>query len=395
MGFCKDRPEREGEPATRHLYVHVPFCRRKCDYCDFYSVPYEAGLVQRYVRALQREVSLCVGMLGEIETVYIGGGTPTVLEPGELETVILAVTARIRRTASCEFTVEANPATLDRGKVSLLRDCGVTRISLGVQSFSDEVLKVLGRGHTAAEAKEAVRLIADSFENFSVDLMYGVPLQSPRLWSLSLQQALAFTPPHISMYELTPEPSTRLFHNLESRSLVLPDEDTVVAMQEEALSEVGRCGYRRYEISNYCLAGFEVRHNVNCWRRGQYVGFGPAAHSFEGDSRRSHVSNLFAYCEALERGVLPIDQVWNISHEEAVRETVFLGLRTDVGIDLDEVVRGVGSDRTVNRDAILRKLEGFLDRGLMKYEEGRLMLTPMGTLLANPLTGEVMRAVGV
>lgn len=381
--------------AARHLYVHVPFCRSKCSYCDFYSVPYEANLVERYLRALQREASLCLEMLGELETVYIGGGTPSVLGLGELEALILAVTGSVRRTEDCEVTVEANPATLDREKVSLLREHGINRISLGVQSFSDRVLTVLGRGHSAEEAQEAIRLVAGSFENFSVDLMYGVPMQSRDLWASSLERVLSFSPPHISAYELTPEPSTPLAETLQKNLLCLPDEDAVVEMQEAASSEGCRCGYRRYEISNYCLPGFEARHNMNCWRRGEYVGLGPAAHSFEGGIRRSNVASLVRYCEMLERGVLPIDDSREISPEEAVREMVFLGLRTEEGIDLKAATAAFGAERGADTETALRKLHGFLASGLMTCSEGRLILTPLGIPLANPLMVEVMRAVGV
>lgn len=381
--------------VIRHLYVHVPFCQSKCPYCDFYSVRYEANLAYRYARALRRELALYAVTLGDLETVYIGGGTPSVLGYGELEAVISAITESIRREAGCEFTVEANPATLDEKKVFLLREHGVNRISLGVQSFSDSILKMLGRGHSAEEAREASRLAATSFENFSLDLIYGVPSQSRDVWVSSLKQALEFAPTHVSAYELTPEAATPLSGMLRGGGLKLPGEGTLIAMQEAAVSETASCGYRRYEISNYCVPGFQARHNLNCWRRGEYVGLGPSAHSFQGDIRRSNVSDILRYCEALERGAFPIAQTWEISPEEAVREAVFLGLRTDEGVDLMTLTSGLAESRRPDSETVLRGLQQYLDRGLMTYGRGRLTLTPMGTRLANPLMGEVMKAMGV
>ncbi|MDA8388875.1 MAG: radical SAM family heme chaperone HemW, partial [Nitrospiraceae bacterium] len=263
------------------LYIHVPFCPRKCVYCDFVSVPFDRALSERYLGALLKEIALRADQSAgrpagtatcekgiKVKTLFIGGGTPTVLGDGQLKGLLDFLGTNLDFYPDAEVTVEANPATLDGKKAGILLRGGVGRLSIGAQSFDEEELKILGRVHRPADAAEAVLASrAAGFDNIGLDLMYGIPGQTRETWGRTLEAALELGPRHISAYELTVEEKTGLWGLVKKGAIELPPEDEVLAMSGVAEERLGAAGFMRYEVSNYALPGFECRHNLNYWRR--------------------------------------------------------------------------------------------------------------------------------
>lgn len=361
------------------LYIHIPFCLKKCIYCDFVSVPYDSHLAGEYVSALERE--LLLRGPAEPSTVYIGGGTPTVLSKEHLRRLFDAINKSFILKDDTEITIEANPGTIDRQKLKLLRSLGINRISIGVQSFNDNELLMLGRIHTASDAYEAVKLAKEFFDNFSIDLIYAIPLQTLKNWEETLKRAIEISPPHISAYELTPEACTPLYDALSKGQLKMPDEDLTVDMQSLAVTVLEGAGLKRYEISNYARTGFECRHNLNYWQRGQYLGAGAGAHSFLNEKRIKNTASIRQYIEMLSEGHLPFEEEKEVAPDEAFKEKLFLGLRMSAGVEADE--------------RLMQAAEHLLKAGLMQSAKGRLFLTVQGMAVYNSVVVELLRRLGL
>lgn len=349
------------------LYIHVPFCRAKCAYCDFYSMPVEQGLALRYVDALRAEAQMSAR--GELGTVFIGGGTPTVLPAGSIRTMLECLPEHAHIIEGAEVTVEANPESLTPALIDELRQAGATRLSVGVQSFDDAMLTVLGRPHTSSRAVHVLKWVASSGLDFSLDLMYSIPEQSLAAWRRTLKTAIGLRPSHISAYELMLEPGTHLERRVMDGELRVPDEGEALAMYHEARTALTLAGYEHYEVSNYALQGKRSRHNMNYWRRGQYFGLGPGAVSFQGGMRTRNLPDVARYCDALEKGRMPPSEQETPSPDEASREFLMLGLRTSGGVELKKASDEYG----------LSGLESaalsFLDSGVLLSSEGRLLLS--------------------
>ncbi|OGW76203.1 MAG: hypothetical protein A3J81_03000, partial [Nitrospirae bacterium RIFOXYB2_FULL_43_5] len=255
------------------LYIHIPFCIKKCLYCDFLSVTYNEALARAYTDALCKELVLKKDVAGELKTIYIGGGTPTILPDECFRQLFTCLQNNYSLSPSPKITVEANPGTVDESKIKMLLSLGVNRISIGVQSFNDDELKTLGRIHTSNEALKAIEAIKNSgINNFSIDLIYGIPGQTMKTWEETLSKTAAFTisPAHISSYELTPEKDTPLYGLIESGKIKIPDEELVLEMYGSAIDYLRNKGYEHYEISNFALPRFRCLHNLNYWDRGEY-----------------------------------------------------------------------------------------------------------------------------
>ena len=345
---CKEKYDLSDGPA-RSLYVHVPFCRAKCRYCDFYSLPREEGLAGRYVRAVQAELALRRGELAvPLETIFVGGGTPTSLDLPLLRELLSTLQSAIDHRQSAigvEFSVEANPGTLTEKGTALLRECGVTRVNLGVQSLWDAELAVLGRIHSAAEAIEAVALLRQAgFERPGLDLIYGIPGQTLGSWQDSLTAALDLRPGHLSCYALSFEPETPLLHDLQA-ARVKPMDD---GLQREcyclAIDLAASAGLEHYEISNFAAPSMRCRHNIVYWRNQPYLGLGPAAVSYVGGVRRKNEPDLGKYLQALESGCLPPTECERVTGRMAMAETMMLGLRMIEGVDRSAFARRFGRD---------------------------------------------------
>ena len=318
------------------VYVHIPFCRHKCFYCDFPSYAGEERWMSRYREALCREIAAqgyrCL-QEGAVRTVYIGGGTPTALAADDLLAVICAVRESFRLTGEEEFTVEANPGTVDAKLLERLCEAGVNRLSFGVQSFSDALLAAIGRIHTAREAEDAVRMAQKAGFRVSLDVMYGLPGQTLADLAASVARAAALAVRHISVYGLAVEEGTPFARMADEGRLDLPTDEVCGDMYDYITAELPRLGYRRYEISNYAKAGEESCHNLAYWQDVPYIGLGAAAHSYWHGRRTENEQDLCRYIACIEGGLSPAREEEPCSRESHIEEFAFLALRTADGID--------------------------------------------------------------
>jgi oxygen-independent coproporphyrinogen-3 oxidase len=317
------------------LYIHIPFCIRKCLYCDFLSVTYNEALAKAYTDALCKELVLKKELAGELKTIYIGGGTPTILPEACFRQLFTCLQNNYSLSPSPEITVEANPGTVDKSKIDAMLSLGVNRISIGVQSFNDDELKTLGRIHTSKEAEDAVRIIKNSgIKNFSIDLIYGIPGQTMDSWKHTLSKAVEFSPTHISSYELTPEKNTPLYGLIEKDKIKMLGEDLILEMYGYAIDNLASKGYEHYEISNFARPQFKCLHNLNYWDRGEYIGAGAGAHSFVKGFRSKNTDDIRRYIKDLSKGIIPEAESTEIKRDDAIKEFIFLGLRKTEGISL-------------------------------------------------------------
>jgi len=361
------------------LYIHIPFCVSKCHYCDFLSVTFDSAVAKKYVEALKHEIRLRGGR--RVSSLYLGGGTPTVLPLYEIEEILKTVRDYFEFSRNAELTIEANPGTLDSGKARDLASMGINRLSIGVQSLDDEELRLLGRCHTAEEAMNAIE--SPGIDNFSVDLIYGIPGQDMQSWRRTVERAIGAGPAHISSYELTAESGTPFFESLTSGKLEAPPESLVVEMFEHGVDAFAKAGLAHYEISNFARPGLECRHNINYWKRGEYTGLGAGAHSFEGGVRSRNTGYVFKYIESLTNGVLPVEDSAEVTPDDEIKEIIFLGLRMTQGINVEKM------------RFIADASEELIADGLLVIEEGRLKLTRRGLLLANAVAVDLFEILGL
>ncbi len=362
------------------IYIHIPFCIRKCNYCDFYSVAFSPALKKRYLRALLKEIDRAPAA-GEIDTVYIGGGTPSLLDPTEVETIMSRIARRFHLSRDAEVSLEVNPGTVDLHKIKALRVAGVNRLSIGVQSMSPVELRLLGRIHEAADSHRALDWASRCFDNFSVDILYGIPGQTPSEAEEGLRQVLRYGPQHVSAYELTVEEGTPFFDMISEGSIALPDDDDKIAMYERIAETLEETGYRHYEISNYAREGYRCRHNMNYWLRGEYLGFGASAHAHIRDVRLRNAADISDYIRMTEQVGSAVVEETPLTSSDRAHEEMFLRLRTDVGLNLD---------RLSTARELVRRLER---EGLISETGGAVRLTEKGMLLSNRVIVELMDAL--
>jgi oxygen-independent coproporphyrinogen-3 oxidase len=370
--------------AAAGLYLHLPFCLRKCPYCDFSSVPLEGAQLAPYLAALRGELALRRDECPPLGSVYLGGGTPTALPPSALAALLAEVRRELAVREDAEVTVEANPGTVDEGGLAALRAAGANRLSLGVQSFDDRALAALGRIHDAAQAHQAVQAARRAdFDNLNLDLIFAVPGQTEAEWEATLQAALEHAPEHLSVYGLTFEPGTP-FHAALCRGELQPAaEETQARMFERARARLLAAGYRHYEISNYALPGRECRHNLNYWRGGEYLGLGASAHSFLGGVRWSNVRPPGEYVARLQAGAPPLAGAERLSRERRGEESLMVGLRLAEGVSLAGLEPGLGQDLAA---VYGRRIRALAAQGLLEAEGGRIRLGERGWLLASYVT---------
>jgi oxygen-independent coproporphyrinogen III oxidase len=369
------------------LYLHIPFCKQACHYCDFHFST-SMGLKSRLVEAITQELALRADYLGPqatLDTIYFGGGTPSLLTQSELEQLFDAIHRHFRVAEDVEVTLEANPDDLTPQKVRELAASPINRLSIGLQSFHEPHLQLMNRAHSATESGTAVRLAQDAgFENISVDLIYGVPAASHAIWEQDMAAAFALGVPHLSCYALTVEPDT-VFGRRQQKGTFRPPPDDFVARQFELLLlEMARHGYQQYEISNFCQSGRESRHNSAYWRGVPYLGLGPSAHSFNGHSRQYTLANNPQYVAAvLERHEVPAT-IEVLSPLDRANEYLMTSLRTAQGTDLRHLRDTLGVDLLTQQAAYLHELQATnlatLDAA------GTLRLTDQGKLLADHIT---------
>lgn len=369
------------------LYLHIPFCRRKCPYCAFVSQEYDGDLTG-YVELLLGEMRLAAcgsAPQSPLESIYFGGGTPSLLEPVDVARIIEAAAEAFGLSGQAEITLEANPGTVDLERLTGFRNAGVNRLSLGVQSLDDRMLASLGRIHTAQQAREACSIArAAGFTNIGIDLIHALPGQTAEMWCADLEQAVQLSPEHISIYGLTVEGGTPFADRFSDGCPLLPDEELAAWMFEAADDLLNSFGYEHYEIANYARPGFRSQHNSGYWRRDGYLGLGVGAHSFLRDSgygaRCSNEPDLKRYGAAIRQGDLARHDVTPLSRPDAMAEFMFLGLRMADGVEFGAFER----EFEVAFEGVYGKvLEELVPMGLLIVDEGRVRLTRRGMLLSN------------
>ncbi len=366
------------------IYIHIPFCRSRCSYCDFATDVFKTEeTVERYVSALCIEIgnpkSIIQNPKCEVDTVYFGGGTPSLLTAKQLEKILNIVHKNFSVSASAEITMEMNPATVSPETLRAYKNLGVNRASFGAQTFDDTELKRLGRRHSAQDVRETIELLRDAdFRNVSFDLIAGLPRQTLEDWQRNLDEALKLKPEHLSLYLLEVHEGTPLAEQIRTERQPLPDEDSAAEMYESTLEKTAEKGYQQYEISNFSLPGFESRHNSKYWLCAPVFAFGVSAHSFDGvKTRWSNERDTLKYVRLIENDQSPVDEKIPVDLKS---EFVFLGLRLSNGIDLSEYEKRFGADLLEQYEEDLARLA---ELELIEISENRLRLTAKGFLYSN------------
>ncbi|MGA9996924.1 MAG: radical SAM family heme chaperone HemW [Pyrinomonadaceae bacterium] len=369
------------------IYIHIPFCRSRCSYCDFATGTYNGALAERYVRAVAQEISSFTPHEAErhtsVDTIYFGGGTPSLLTPSQVAQILEAVRDNFRVAENSEVTMEMNPGTVTPLTLSDYLALGINRASFGAQTFDDEELRRLGRVHTVEDVRRTIRFLRDAgFANVSFDLIAGLPRQTLAGWSRNLEEALALRPEHLSLYLLDIHEGTPLADQIKRGAQPQPDEDLTAQMYELMLDKTHEAGYEHYEISNFCLQGYESRHNTKYWTGEPYYGFGCSAHSFDGSHRRwSNERDAARYTALIESGESPLVESFKLEETEARAESIFLGLRLlRRGINLNEHRTRFGTDLREDYAADLARLH---EAGLIEVSNDLMRLTRHGALLSN------------
>lgn len=382
------------------LYIHIPFCRQKCFYCDFPSFAGREKKIDRYLQALEQEFALLRQRLYQKDnardterkfaprTIYIGGGTPTALNAHQLAKLLEIVQKYVTVAKAEEFTVEMNPGTVDREKLLLLQKAGVNRLSVGVQSFDDNCLQKIGRIHTAQEAVDTIELAYNlGFDNISLDLIYGLPQQDKEILTKSVERTWTLPVQHISIYGLQLEEGTA-FHRMEVLGkLQLPTDELVEAMHDYIVEKLPEAGYQRYEISNYALPRYESKHNLSYWQDVDYLGLGSGAHSYWQGTRYENPRSIDDYISALEAGRLPANVEEQVDRQAHMEEYCFLGLRTAAGIDKNLFQQKFGVDLFT---VYGRTIEKLVAQDLLQHTGKGIALTPLGMKYGNQVFAEFL-----
>lgn len=378
--------------APNSVYIHIPFCTNKCFYCDFNSfVTNNPQLVWDYLEALKKEMQLTVRQTvpQRIETIFVGGGTPTFLDADQMRFFLTAVQENFGAylTSDLEFTMEANPGTTDREKLRVMRSFGVNRISFGAQSFDDELLKRIGRIHdSAAIAKSIENARLEGFENLSIDLMFGLPDQTIETFAESLNRAFELPTTHFSAYSLKVEENT-LFHTLYQKDqLPLPAEEAELAMYMMLIERMEQNGYHMYEISNFAKPGFESKHNQTYWRNDAYYGLGAGAHGYVDERRHVNAGPLALYMQKSKEG-LPRVEEFAVTRTEQMEEQMILGLRLRKGVDIARFAHRFGESMDSKFGAVIKEQKA---KGMLEEVEGHLRLTRQALPLGNEVFAQFL-----
>ena len=368
---------------VRGVYIHIPFCHQICNYCDFNKFFFHNQPVDEYIESLGKEMALYQDQLkgAKIETIFLGGGTPTSLSVPQLERLFTLIHTYIPMEHLKEFSSEANPDELTIDKMAVMKKYGVNRLSMGVQTFDQELLKILGRTHSNEHVYQVVENAKKiDFPSISIDLMYGLPNQTMEQWQYSLEEAYRLQIPHISAYSLLVEPKT-IFYNLMSKGkLSLPGEDLEADMYGHLMDEMAKHGYHQYEISNFAFEGKESIHNLIYWDNDEYIGLGAGAHGYVNGVRYSNHGPLKKYMQSLDANELPVMMQKEVTPIEKIEEEMFLGLRKNKGVSL------VNFENRYNQSLLSvyeKELEELVQKGFIAIEENHVKLTRRGRFVGN------------
>ena len=370
------------------IYIHIPFCKRRCIYCDFFSTT-QSEKKPAYVHALCQELDMRKDYLeGEdIETIYLGGGTPSQLTQEELEEIFSTIYHIYKVKDDAEITLEANPDDLTPEYVAMLRQLPINRISMGIQTFQEETLKLLHRRHTAQQAIEAFERCREAgFQNISIDLMYGLPGETLETWKEDLQQAIELHPEHISAYHLIYEEDTALWKLREQHQVEEADEDLSVSLFSTLIDKLTEAGYQHYEISNFCLPGLHSHHNSSYWTGKKYLGCGPSAHSFNGTSRQWNVASLEKYMKGIELGK-PDYEIEELDLYTRYNDFVITTIRTHWGMSLSQLRSIYGEELY---QYCLRMAKPHLAQGVLEMKGDTLKLTKEGIFISDGIMSDLL-----
>ncbi len=365
------------------IYVHIPFCKSKCRYCDFASFPDKLCFAESYMACVYREMAKRKEELKDyaFDTLYIGGGTPSVIDENYIAMLVAAAKKNFNLSADAEITIEMNPGTVSARKIEVYKKCGINRFSVGLQSAINEQLSDLGRIHTLNEFVTCAKLLKG--ENFSVDVMIGLKGQTAEDVEKTIEVAAAFGASHISMYALTPEDGTPIYTDYLNGEL--PDGDEVACLYESGFKKLKELGFARYEVSNFCKKGKQSRHNLNYWRRGEYIGFGVSASSCINNVRFTNTFDLDEYFKCILSDNFAVIDSEEIDKEGQEEEYIMLALRTEEGIDLSDYKNKFGADFAEKYAAQIKRLENFL-----LLEDGRIKIKPESLFVQNGIIVEFL-----
>jgi oxygen-independent coproporphyrinogen-3 oxidase len=365
------------------LYIHIPFCLNKCSYCDFYSST-SISAVPDFLKALLKEMEMYQNGFNPFDTVYIGGGTPSLLSPKQLEKILTSVRKNFDLIPDPEITIETNPADLDQSLLESIREMGFNRINIGIQSFNDKMLHFLSRRHSAKQAISAIEVSRKAgFQNIGLDLIYSVPEQDMNSWLDTLKQAVAFSPEHLSCYQLTLGAKTPLGIRYQAGEFLMPGEELQYEFFIKTAEFLEDVGYIHYEVSNFAREiKFTSRHNQKYWDHSPYLGLGPSAHSFQSNQRWWNHRSLNRYLAAIDAGNPPIKEIEILTMEQLRLEALYLGLRTKKGVSLYDFKNQYQYDLFVEKKEILDKLQ---QEGLISIQDGCLYPTQTGLAIADSL----------
>ncbi len=373
------------------IYVHIPFCKQACYYCDFHFSTNQTKQ-EEIVHAIVAEIGMQKEYLnGEpIETIYLGGGTPSLLAERELSIIFQAIHKNYSVKSEAEVTLEANPDDLSVGKLRELRNAGVNRLSIGIQSFDDGILKSLNRAHDSNMARNCVHEVHYAgFDNISIDLIYAIPEQDDKLWKANIHEALLLKPQHISSYALTLEEKTVFGRWVKQGKMKALDEDLAATQLNILVDTLENSGYEQYEVSNFSQPGFRSQHNSSYWRNEKYLGVGPSAHSYNGESRQYNISNNTQYLNAILKQQIPATHEI-LSREDKINEYLLTTLRTSWGTDLEKLRREYKFDLLAENSFYIQALQ---DSQFATLENDMLVLTKTGKLLADKIASDLFAVV--
>ncbi len=380
------------------IYIHYPFCKSKCPYCDFNSHVRDGVEYEKFLRAYERELEFFAAKISprKVTTIFFGGGTPSLMPIFLVEGILKKIAQLWQLDENCEISLEANPTSSEAAKFKALRDIGINRLSMGIQALNDEDLKFLGREHSSKEAIATIEIAAKIFDNFSFDLIYARPKQSLQAWQDELSRAISFGTKHLSLYQLTIEKGTKFFSQFARKEFEMPDENLAAEFYEMTNQITKSAGLELYEISNYAKKNYECRHNLVYWQGGDYLGIGAGAHSriyFEGEVERSAITALhdpMSWLKKAEESGAGIQKIEKISAEELLEELILMGLRLSDGIS-NEIFQ-THFNKKLTEIFNFKKLEVLAQQGLIEVSENQIKITDSSRLLTNLVIQKVCEA---
>lgn len=365
-----------------NLYVHIPFCDRKCFYCSFVSVVGQEKQIDDYLHCIKKEISNY--QPDQLDTIYVGGGTPSVLHDQQIDLLNEIIQGIFQKKGDCEYTFEVNPESITPSKAKTLKRQGVNRISLGIQSFDDDYLKYLGRNHTSRQALESYETLREAgFQNINVDIIYGFENQSREDLMEGLKNIIRLNSEHVSLYSLSIEKNSRFYVKKEN----LKNSQEQKNQYQLVADTLKEAGFRQYEISNFSRPDQESRHNINCWQCGNYIGLGVSAHSHMNGKRYWNVSRLKSYLSLMHNGQSPIEGFEDLTYDQQLKEALLFGMRMNDGVDIGVLENRFESKISVEDNA---KIQQFQDNKLLVLENGNLRATEKGRLVLDEICSQLL-----